>query len=342
MRIVVFGGTGYVGLRLVPRLVEDGHQVVAASRTRPRHPSWGQDVSWVRCDVGEPTEVAAVLQGADAACFLVHSLDRRDFTAVDLAGARNVRDAVAGSTVRRLVYLSGLVPDEPESDLSEHLASRLAVEQELLSVPCSAVSLRAGVIIGAGSTSYEVIRQLATLLVIQPVPLWLRARVQPIAVSDAVRALVDALDSETLEGTVDIGGPDVVRYPRLLAAYSWAARLPRARVPVLVAPRQATARATAAMVAAPYRTVLSLLDSLRHDLVCRPGHTWEPADGEPLSGIRAAMRRAVRGEGMEAALPGDPDWTRLRAPVLDELHAPASARAAASLLVRRLRALTQG
>ena len=161
MRIAVLGATGYLGLRLVPALVTAGHDVIAASRTRPAHPSWGPEVSWVRCDVGEEAEVADVLSGVDGVCYLVHSLDLADFASVDQVGATTVRTAVAESpTVRRVVYLSGLIPDVPRETLSAHLSSRLDVEERLLAAPCSAVSLRAGVLIGAGSTSYEVIRQL--------------------------------------------------------------------------------------------------------------------------------------------------------------------------------------
>ena len=240
----------------------------------------------------------------------------------------------------RLVYLSGLVPDVPRDELSPHIASRLEVEEELLRSSASTVALRAGVIIGAGSTSFEVIRQLASLLVVQPVPWWLRSRIQPIAVTDAVRALVEAFAPDSaLSGTVDIGGPDVLRYPRLLAAYSRAARLLRVRIPVLLAPAPLVAAGTASLVQAPFWTVTALVASLRHDMVCRPEATWTPASGEPLTTVRAAMQRAVAGVGLEGPLPSDPDWTRQRAPLFDRLPAPRSVRAGASLAWHRLRSL---
>lgn len=342
MRILVLGATGYVGSRVIPALLDEGHAVVAASSSDPA-PSrfaWGSSVDWVRCDVTSAADVEAALGGVDAVCYLVHSMSSRGFSGPDLLGAEVVRRGVDASSVTRLVYLSGLVPDVPREELSAHLASRLEVEEELLRSSASAVALRAGVIIGAGSTSFEVIRQLSSLLVVQPVPWRLRSRIQPIAVTDAVRALVEALAPDSpMSGAVDIGGPDVLRYPRLLAAYGRAARLVRVRVPVLFVPTPLVQAGAAGLVQAPFWTVTALVASLRHDMVCRPEATWTPASGEPLMTVHEAMRRAVRGVGLEGPLPSDPDWTRQRAPLLDRLHAPRSVRAGASLAWHRLRSL---
>jgi uncharacterized protein YbjT (DUF2867 family) len=344
-RVLVLGATGYIGSRLVPELLDRGYRVTAAS-SRPPTPerfAWGHDVDWVRCDVTRPADVAVALEDVDAVCYLVHSRSSRGFSATDRLGAQTVRRAVDAAGVPRLVYLSGLVPDVPRAELSEHITSRLEVEEELLASSASSVALRAGVVIGAGSTSFEVIRQIGSLLVLQPIPLWLRSRVQPIAATDAVRALVEALEpGSTLTGAVDIGGPDVLAYPRLLATYARAARLLRIRVPVALVPTPIAAVGTAGLVQAPFWTVNALVDSLRHDMVCRPGATWVPADGRPLLGVREAMRRAVRGEPgtAEAPLPSDADWTRQRAPVLDALRAPRSVRAGASLAWHRLRQLS--
>lgn len=341
MRILVLGATGYVGSRLVPALLDHDHDVVAASTSPdPDRFAWGADVDWVRCDVTSSADVSAAVAGVDAVVYLVHSMSDRGFAGKDLMAAQVVRRQVDEAGVRRLVYLSGLVPDVPRDDLSPHITSRLEVEEELLASTASSVSLRAGVVIGAGSTSFEVIRQLGSLLLVQPIPPWLRSsRVQPIAVTDAVRALVEAVEGDSLTGAVDIGGPDVVAYPRLLATYSRASRLLRVRVPLVWAPMPLTAAGVAGLVQAPFWTVASLVGSLRHDMVCRPAATWTPADGAPLLTIREAMRRAVAGVGLEAPLPSDPPWTRQRAPLLDLLRAPRSVRAGASLARHRLGSL---
>lgn len=169
MRILVLGATGYVGSRLVPSLLEAGHRVVAASSSPPAPGrfTWGHDVDWVRCDVTDPEAVRLALRGVDGVCYLVHSLSVRGFGDRDRLGAEIVRRAVDASDVSRLVYLSGLVPEVRRDQLSAHIASRLEVEEELLTARCDSVALRAGVVIGAGSTSFEVIRQLATLLLVQ-------------------------------------------------------------------------------------------------------------------------------------------------------------------------------
>ena len=244
MRILVLGATGYVGSRVVPALLDAGHEVVAASSSEPRPArfAWGDQVDWVRCDVTDADQVRLALTDVEGICYLVHSLNIRSFEDRDRRGALVLREAVAESDVRRVVYLSGLVPDVPVDDLSPHLYSRLEVEQvleEAASETCSVLSLRAGVVLGAGSTSYEVIRQLSTLLLVQPVPSWLEHEVQPVAASDVMRAMVEAFASDKLVGAVDLGGPDVMPYARLLAESARSAGLLRLRVPILPLPSRA-------------------------------------------------------------------------------------------------------
>ena len=218
MRVLVLGATGYIGSRLVPHLLEHGYDVVAASSSPPRPERFGWDdrVRAIRCDVTDPAAVAEAIEDVDAVVYLVHSLDRSDFSDRDRVAAETVAAAVAESGVRRLVYLSGLVPQVPEADLSAHIASRLEVERILLGATDGAVALRAGVVIGAGSTSFEIIRQIATLFLVQPVPTWMRSAVQPVAASDVLRAITDGLADDGPTGAVDLGAPDVVAYADLL------------------------------------------------------------------------------------------------------------------------------
>lgn len=337
MRVLVLGATGYVGSRLVPHLLEGGHEVLAASSSHPDPERFGWDprVRAIRCDVTDPIAVGAALEGVDAVVYLVHSLNRTDFTDRDRRGAEIVAAAIADSDVRRLVYLSGLVPEVPEEELSAHIASRLEVERVLLAASDGAVALRAGVVLGAGSTSFEIIRQIATLFVVQPVPVWMWSSVQPIAISDVLRAITEALEGDAMSGAVDIGGPDAVAYPDLMRACARGVGLTRLRVPALV-PTALVGLGAALVTTAPFHTVTSLIASLRHDMVCRPGQTWAPADGVPLLGLDEAVALASDPsyDGPEAALASDPAWART-VPLLDALPLPASTRAAARLALHR-------
>ena len=339
-RVLVLGATGYVGSRLVPALLAAGHEVVASSSRAPDPTAyeWGHAVEWRRCDATDARQVSRALVGVDALCYLVHSLDGPQFADRDRLAARTTAEAVAASDVRRVVYLSGLVPDPTGRPLSDHLASRHEVEGLLATSGRPTLALRAGVVIGAGSTSFEIVRQLATLLVVQPVPLWMHRRVQPVAVSDMVRALVEAVADEEVTGTLDVGGPDVLSYPALLATFSRCAGLVRLRVPVPTAPSTAVGLGMAALSAAPPRTAVALAHSLRDDMVCRPDRTWVPADGVPLLDAETAIRRALAGDPADPESPrhGDAGWTR-RLPLVESVPSPASVRAAGALAVRRLR-----
>jgi uncharacterized protein YbjT (DUF2867 family) len=316
MRILVAGATGYIGSRLVPVLVRRGHQVVATSSgdPEPERFGWGPQVQAVRMQATDPAGVRAATEGVDAVCYLVHSLAERDFAVRDRQAARAMQDAVASAGVGRMVYLSALVPDVPRAELSAHVASRLEVEEVLLDSPAATLSLRAGVVVGAGSTSFEMIRQSASTLLVQPVPGWMRSRVQPIAVADVVRVLADALEGDAV-GAVDIGGPDVVTYPELLELYAEAAGLRRVQVPWIGGTVTAAALSAGLVTAAPYRTAAALVASLRHDMVCRPGQP-DPArvdltDALPL---REALRQAVLADGVGTRTSGrrasDPGWVR--------------------------------
>jgi hypothetical protein len=161
-----------------------------------------------------------------------------------------------------------------------------------------------------------------------------------VAVSDVLRAIDDALADDGPRGAVDVGGPDVVAYPDLMRAVGGGAGLSRLRVPLPVAPTVLVGLGTALATTAPFHTVTALIESLHHDMVCRPGDTWEPRSGGPLLGVEEAVRRALTPTyaGPEGALPSDPAWARGN-PLLDVLPLPAVGRTAARLALHRVRSL---
>ncbi len=241
LHCLVTGASGYIGGRLVPELLEAGHSVrcLARSPDKLRDHPWASAVESVRGDVTDPDSVAEALRGIDVAYYLVHSLGSGSgFEETDRRAARVFADQAQAAGVRRIVYLGGLTPrGVPENSLSPHLRSRTEVGRVFLDAPVPATVLRAGVVIGSGSASFEMLRYLTERLPVMVTPSWVHTRTQPIGVRDVLRYLVgSATMPDDVNRTFDIGGPDVVTYREMMCRYAVVAGLPRrliVPVPVL-------------------------------------------------------------------------------------------------------------
>ena len=232
---LVTGATGYIGGRLVPELLAAGFRVRVLAR-RPRNLSdrpWHDRVEIVQGDASDAESLARALSGVDVAYYLIHSLGTgEDFESLDRRHARNVAIAARACEVSRIVYLGGLYPEAER--LSPHLESRKEVGEILLASGVPTTVLRAAVIIGSGSASFEMLRYLTERLPVMITPRWVDTRIQPIAVSDVLRYLVGSasIPPEVSRG-FDIGGPDVLTYRQMMAAYARIAGLKPRRVAAL-------------------------------------------------------------------------------------------------------------
>lgn len=235
MLVVVTGATGFVGSNLVPVLLERGHEVRVLVRDASRYEG-PDEVEVFEGDLLEPESLEGVFDGADAAYYLVHSMRVGKGFADRDRRAASAFAAGASGNVERVVYLGGL--GETGDELSEHLASRREVEAVLADGDYELTTLRAAVIIGAGSTGFDMIRQLVEKLPVMTTPRWVRTPCQPIAVADAVAYLAGVLDApETAGGTYEIGGPEVLSYEEMMKrtarAMGYEHRPIVVRVPVL-------------------------------------------------------------------------------------------------------------
>ncbi|HYP73445.1 MAG TPA: NAD(P)H-binding protein, partial [Microbacterium sp.] len=221
-RALVLGATGYIGGRLAPRLCAAGYRVRVLVRDPARLAAfdWGDEVEVVPGSATDAEAVRAACADVDVLYYLIHSMGQgAGFEDADLDAAETVARAAAAAGVSRIVYLGGLHPRGV--DLSPHLRSRVAVGRVLLRSGVPTIALQAGVVIGSGSASFEMIRHLTEVLPYMPAPRWVRNRIQPIAVRDVLHYLLGAarVDAD-VNRALDIGGPDVLRYGQMMNGYA--------------------------------------------------------------------------------------------------------------------------
>lgn len=299
VRTLVTGATGYIGSRLVTALLDDGHQVVAASRnpTRLADFGWYRNVSTVSLDAHDETSAQQAFAEAgpiDVVYYLVHGIGQPGFREADNKAAANVATAAKAAGVRRIVYLGGFVPDD--DSLSEHLTSRAEVAAALtIDGGPDVVWLGAAIVIGAGSTSFEMLRYVADRFLLLPMPEWAANPIDPIAVSDVLHYLVAAADPEIPAGAYDIKGPETTTYGDLLRTYAQIAGLRRTPVPVYGVDTGLVSKVSGLILPVPGGLAGDLVESLDFPMTASNRGLQDLVPDPPggLVGVEDAMRRAV-------------------------------------------------
>ena len=266
--ILVTGATGYIGGRLVPRLLADERnvRVLVRSRERVRSRPWSEQVEVAVGDVLDPGSLSEALAGVDTAYYLVHSMGSGPgFHELDVEAAHTFGQAAAEAGVGHVIYLGGLGSG---ADLSPHLRSRQECGQALRAGGVAVTEFRAAVVVGAGSISFEMIRYLVERLPVMVCPRWLYSHVQPIAVDDLLDYLVAALDTPSCRGrTIEVGGKDVTTYEGLMLDYARARGLRRLLLPVPVLTPRLSSYWVHWFTPIPTAITRALVEGLRNDVV---------------------------------------------------------------------------
>jgi len=294
MRILLTGATGYIAQRLLPVLLQGGHSVVCVVRDRHRfNPAkfGSREVQVVEADFLSPETLHAIPKDIDAAYYLIHSMSTagEDFEPLEAQSAQNFRDCLAKTNVQQVIYLSGIIN---ETKLSKHLSSRKNVENILSEGPYALTTLRAGIILGSGSASFEIIRDLVEKLPVMITPIWLRTRSQPIAIRNVIEFLNGVLlYVDTYNQSFDIGGPEVLSYKEMLLRFAKVRGLKRYIGIVPVMTPRLSSYWLYFVTSTSYHLAVNLVNSMKVEVIARPNPLREML-GIQLIGFDQAIRLA--------------------------------------------------
>ncbi|MEI7902206.1 MAG: SDR family oxidoreductase [bacterium] len=296
--VLVTGGTGYIGGRLVLELLTRGYRVRVMVRSHsPEHAERWPNAEIVVADASDVASLTAALNGIHTAYYLIHSLllGPKEFEASDLANARNFRLAAEANGVARIIYLGGL--GDVRTLLSPHLRSRMRVADELGSGRVPTTVLRAAVIIGSGSASYEILQHLVRKLAVLPIPCWGRTQCQPIGIRDVIKYLVGVLEKpETAGDSFDIGGNDILTYEEMMRVIAEVLGKKRLFVPFFLSNIKMYAYLTGLLTPVPALITRSLMEGLQNDVVCLDRRIAELLPFRTLTYRESVIRALLREE----------------------------------------------
>jgi uncharacterized protein YbjT (DUF2867 family) len=286
VKILLTGATGYIGKRLLPVLIENGHEVVCCVRDKNRFPFnhlLSDRLTLAEIDLLKKETLAAIPKDIQGAYYLVHSMssNSNDFDELETISAENFMSCMNDTAVEHIVYLSGIVNDQ---NLSRHLASRKNVESILASGKYNFTTLRAGIIIGSGSASFEIIRDLVEKLPVMIAPKWVRTRSQPIAIKDVIQFLEKTLFKKAVyNSSFDIGGPDILTYKQMLLQYAAIRKLKRMIITVPVLTPRLSSYWLYFVTSTTFSLAVKLVDSMKVEVICENNNLAELLNIKPLS-----------------------------------------------------------
>ena len=286
MKILLTGATGYIAQRLLPVLLEKGYQIVCCVRDKRRFNNTKYntfDIEVIEVDFLKPETLNNIPDDIDAAYFLMHSMSggKEDFSSTEKEVAQNFKNRIEKTNAKQVVFLSGIVNSDK---LSKHLSSRQHVEETLGSTVYALTTLRAGIIVGSGSASFEIIRDLVEKLPIMITPKWLNTKCQPIAIRDVLTFLSGVLLNDfTFNRSYDIAGPEVLTYKEMLLRFAKIRGLKRKIIIVPVMTPKISSYWLYFVTSTSYKLATNLVDSMKVDVVARPNDLKDRLDIEPLS-----------------------------------------------------------
>lgn len=297
MKILLTGANGYIGKRLLPLLLEQGHEVICCVRDKARFPNTGfykdPGISVVEVDFLETPRFDEALRDVDAAYYLIHSMSdvSASFEELEARTAHNFVELIRQTNARQVIYLGGIVNAEK---LSRHLSSRKNVEDILRAGPVPLTALKAGIIVGSGSSSFEIIRDLVEKLPVMVTPKWLNTRTQPIAIRNVMEYLTGVLlRQETFGQSYDIGGPDVLTYKQMLLQFAEVRGLKRFIFTIPVMTPKLSSYWLYFVTSTSYRLAVNLVNSMKVEVIAQPNNLSEML-GVKLICYKDAVRMAFQ------------------------------------------------